>query len=286
MAAACIENPKTKDSASDIASHPENRMQQLIDQSLVGLMYIALMAIGVLLFRVYQFGVTAVVVVQLVGCTILSVGLFLRRQIPQSIVMGGVLFLVVLTAILALVRFGLVSPALVIVTIFPMIIAGVHGKNPAFLFIFCMCLAIVGVGVLYVVGIIQPGTSLQDYMVQPINWAGYALFYGGMVVWGSVVAAKLTEYWREGLRDLKKAEDETLREREVVATLQRQPSIVQLSGGVAHDFNNILAAITTNLEIALDHSGDREKANFVDVALNDAMDACQISRILSVDVSE
>ena len=123
-------------------------------------------------------------------------------------------------------------------------------------------------------------------MVQPINWAGYALFYGGMVVWGSVVAAKLTEYWREGLRDLKKAEDETLREREVVATLQRQPSIVQLSGGVAHDFNNILAAITTNLEIALDHSGDREKANFVDVALNDAMDACQISRILSVDVSE
>ena len=45
MAAACIENPKTKDSASDIAVHPENRMQQLIDQSLVGLMYIALMAI-------------------------------------------------------------------------------------------------------------------------------------------------------------------------------------------------------------------------------------------------
>ncbi len=268
-------NSKIKNNAPDMAAHPENRMQQLIDQSLVGLMYVAMLAVCVLLFRIYQYGVTAILNAQLVGCTVLSIGLFFRRKIPQSTVMGGVLVIVVSTAVLALVRFGLVSPALVIITIFPIIIASVHGKKPALFFIVSMCLAIISVGALYVAGIIQPRTNLQEYMVQPLNWVIYAVLYGGMVFWGAIVAAKLTEYWRQGLRDLKNAEDETLHEREVVATLQRQQSIVQLSGGVAHDFNNVLAAITTNLEIALDNSGDRGKASIVDVALNDAMDAAE-----------
>jgi len=250
-------------------------MQQLIDQSLVGLMYVAVLAVSVLLFRIYQYGITSILAVQFVACSTLFFGLFFRHKIPRSVVMGGVLAIFVIVPVLALVRFGLTSPALVIITIFPIIIAGVHGKKPALLFAFLMFLVIVSVGVLYVVGVIQSSTNLQDYMVQPINWGLYAICYGGMVYWGASVAAKLTEYWREGLRDLKNSEDETLREREVVATLQRHQSIVQLSGGVAHDFNNILAAITTNLEIALDHNGGREKASVVDVALKDAMDAAE-----------
>jgi len=250
-------------------------MQQLIDQSLVGLMYVAVLAVSVLLFRIYQYGITSILAVQFVACSTLFFGLFFRHKIPRSVVMGGVLAIFVIVPVLALVGFGLTSPALVIITIFPIIIAGVHGKKPALLFAFLMFLVIVSVGVLYVVGVIQSSTNLQDYMVQPINWGLYAICYGGMVYWGASVAAKLTEYWREGLRDLKNSEDETLREREVVATLQRHQSIVQLSGGVAHDFNNILAAITTNLEIALDHNGGREKASVVDVALKDAMDAAE-----------
>ena len=250
-------------------------MQQLIDQSLVGLMYVAVLAVSVLLFWIYQYGITSILAVQFVACSTLFFGLFFRQKIPRSIVMGGVLAIFVIVPVLALVRFGLTSPALVIITIFPIIIAGVHGKKPALLFALLMFLVIVSVGVLYVVGVIQSSTNLQDYMVQPINWGLYAICYGGMVYWGSSVAAKLTEYWREGLRDLKNSEDETLREREVVATLQRHQSIVQLSGGVAHDFNNILAAITTNLEIALDHNGGREKAGVVDIALKDAMDAAE-----------
>ena len=268
-------NSRVKNSLSNIAAHPENRMQQLIDQSLVGLMYVAVLAVSVLLFRIYQYGITSILAVQFVACSTLFFGLFFRQKIPRSIVMGGVLAIFVIVPVLALVRFGLTSPALVIIAIFPIIIAGVHGKKPALLFALLMFLVIVSVGVLYVVGVIQSSTNLQDYMVQPINWGLYAICYGGMVYWGSSVAAKLTEYWREGLRDLKNSEDETLREREVVATLQRHQSIVQLSGGVAHDFNNILAAITTNLEIALDHNGGREKAGVVDIALKDAMDAAE-----------
>ena len=250
-------------------------MQQLIDQSLVGLMYVAVLAVSMLLIRIYQYGITSILAVQFVACSTLFFGLLFRHKIPRSIVMGGVIAIFVIVPVLALVRFGLTSPALVIITIFPIIIAGVHGKKPALLFALLMFLVIVSVGVLYVVGVIQSSTNLQDYMVQPINWGLYAICYGGMVYWGSSVAAKLTEYWREGLRDLKNSEDETLREREVVATLQRHQSIVQLSGGVAHDFNNILAAITTNLEIALDHNGGREKAGVVDIALKDAMDAAE-----------
>ena len=114
-------NSRVKNSLSNIAAHPENRMQQLIDQSLVGLMYVAVLAVSVLLFWIYQYGITSILAVQFVACSTLFFGLFFRQKIPRSIVMGGVLAIFVIVPVLALVRFGLTSPALVIITIFPII---------------------------------------------------------------------------------------------------------------------------------------------------------------------
>jgi len=59
--------------------------------------------------------------------------------------------------------------------------------------------------------------------------------------------------------------------------LQRQQSIVQLSGGVAHDFNNVLAAITINLELALETAqevkANKEAKETLNETLKDALDA-------------
>jgi len=116
-------------------------------------------------------------------------------------------------------------------------------------------------------------------MTDPLNWLGEALAYAVMVTWGASLTARLTQHWRDSVQDLNQAEDATLREREVVAKVQRQQSITQLSGGVAHDFNNILAVITLNLEVARELSqhftGNEEDLESFDETLKDALDAAE-----------
>ena len=275
MTSSSPENTGVNNKSPDVSVHPDQRMRQLVDQSLVGLMFIAVIGLCALIFRVYQFGVTPVLAVQFVACSLLFACLYFRRRFPQKIVLSVVVAVFVLVPGLALARFGLVTPALVVILVFPIIIGGVSGLKPALLFASLMLLVIIAVGVLFVTGIIQPGVEVAMYMTQPVNWVVHAMVYAAMVLWGAIVASRITEYWRASVIDVKNAEAETLREREVVATLQRQQSMVQLSGGVAHDFNNILAAITISLEIARDHKEDPQKKDIVDVALNDAMDAAE-----------
>ena len=56
--------------------------------------------------------------------------------------------------------------------------------------------------------------------------------------------------------------------------IRDRQSIVQLSGGVAHDFNNVLAVVTTNIEFAQHILAKQQQTDTdVDVALNDALDA-------------
>jgi len=255
----------------------ENLIQRVIEQCVVGLMLVTVFALAILLFRLYQYGMSTIIFVQLVLCSLLFGAMHFRRRIPETLLLVVSVSLLITITALALYRFGLVTPALVMITVVPIIAGAVRGMKTALTIATLMLVLIVGTGVLYTFGIIQPSMLLQDYMKSPINWALYAVAYGTMVFWGSVMAAKLTDYWRESLINLKKAEDEAMREREVVAALQRQQSIVQLSGGVAHDFNNVLAAITINLEMALETvqelKANQEAKETLDETLIDALDA-------------
>jgi len=257
----------------------EKLIERVIEQCLVGLMYVTVFALVVFVFRLYQYGISTGLFAQFTLCSLLFCALCFRRKFPETVLLVITVALLLAITALALVRFGLVSPALVMITVLPIVVGGVRGARPALVIWMLMVVLIVCVGTLYTFGIIQPTSMMHDYMKSPINWAVYVVCYAAMVFWGSVMAARLTEYWRESLRDLKNAEDETLREREVVATLQRQQSIVQLSGGVAHDFNNVLGAISINLELARDTvkdiKADQETKDTLDQTLKGALDATE-----------
>ena len=256
------------------SANPKDLSEDFIDRSLFGLMCVGLLGMGLLLFRMFQFGVTTILVVQFATCCLLSVSLFFRDKIPRVILLNGIVLMLLAITAIGLLRFGLVAPALVVMTVLPVIISSVRGARPALIVLILMVALIAGVGTRYVTGITQPTANLQIYMHEPLNWLLYAILYTSMVAWGIVVTARLTDHWHASLRDLKNAEDSALREKEVVAKLQRQQSIVQLSGGVAHDFNNVLAVVTTNIEFAQHILAKQQQTDTdVDVALNDALDA-------------
>jgi len=191
----------------------ENLIQKVIEQCLVGLMLVAVFGLVILSFRVYQYGLSTDLFVQLVLCTLLFGAIYFRRWFPVTVLLIVTIALITVITALALFRYGLVSPALVIIIVLPIMIGTVRGMTTALVITTLMVVLIVGAGALYTFGIIQPATMLQDYMKNPINWAMYAIAYAAMVYWGSVMAAKITEYWRESLINLKNAEDEAMRER-------------------------------------------------------------------------
>ncbi|HLI11755.1 MAG TPA: CHASE3 domain-containing protein [Alphaproteobacteria bacterium] len=62
---------------------------------------------------------------------------------------------------------------------------------------------------------------------------------------------------------------------------QKMEAIGQLTGGVAHDFNNILAVILGNAELLLDLVGDRpEAAELANVVMNGALRGAELTRRL------
>ena len=63
-----------------------------------------------------------------------------------------------------------------------------------------------------------------------------------------------------------------------LAQAQRVEALGQLAGGMAHDFNNVLAAISCYLDAATLHSADKEK---IREAIEDAMDAIQMGASLT-----
>jgi len=252
-----------------------NRMKALIDQSLAAAFYVSLVGPAILLFQISHSGFTSILILQLIACTALSISLYYRRVIPEPIMLAGLAAVILLPPALDLIKLGLLTPALIVMTIMPIIVSSVYGMKPALILMACMITLIAIPGALHTFGIIQITVNLQSFMKQPANWITYVVVYSVMVFWSVVVTAKLSGYWQASLRDLKTAEEEAARERELVAKLQRQQSIVQLSGGVAHDFNNILAAITANLELVKQLSADTNPKQTIEQALNDAMDATE-----------
>jgi len=188
----------------------ENLIGKVIEQSLVGLMLVTVFALAILVFRFFQYGMSTILFVQLVLCTLLFGVMHFRRIFPEIALLVVTVSLLMAITALALYRFGLVSPALVMITVLPIIVGAVRGMKQALVIATLMVVLIIGAGTLYTLGIIQPSTKLQDYMKSPINWAMYAVAYATMVFWGAVMAAKLTEYWRQSLRNLKNAENEAL----------------------------------------------------------------------------
>jgi len=220
---------------ADSRATPKDLSEDFIDRSLFGLMCVGLLGMALLLFRIFQFGFNTTLSVQFATCGLLSGSLFFRDKIPRAVLLIGIVVMMLLITAIGLFRYGLVAPALVAMTVLPVVISSVRGVKPALIVLIVMVTLIVGVGILYVTGFVQPTANLQIYNQQPVNWLMYGILYTSMVVWGIVVTSRLTDHWHASLRDLKKAEDVALREKEIVAKLQRQQSIVQLSGGVAHD---------------------------------------------------
>ena len=58
---------------------------------------------------------------------------------------------------------------------------------------------------------------------------------------------------------------------------QKMEAVGQLTGGVAHDFNNILTAITANLEMLYPRLGDTEQREHVKEALDAAQDGAKLA---------
>jgi len=170
----------------------ENLIQKVIEQCLVGLMLVAVFGLVILAFRVYQYGMSTDLFVQLVLCTLLFGAIRFRRLFPVTVLLVVTIALLTTITALALFRYGLVSPALVIITVLPIMIGTVRGMTTALVITTLMLVLIIGAGALYTYGIIQPTTMLHDYMKNPINWAMYAIAYAAMVYWGSVMAAKIT----------------------------------------------------------------------------------------------
>lgn len=249
--------------------NPDTFVKQHIDASLRGLMYVAGVAAGILLFRLVQYGVAPILVVQLSVCAVLLAALYFRDRIPERWLLSGICALLLALTFLALTRFGLLTPALLIFTVLPIVVAGLRNLKTAVIVAFFMIAVLIAVAWLYAAGIVENDSKLSEYLTRPANWIIYCVAYSVMVYWGVSLAASLTRHWRDAYHHLQQAKDRVQQEEQKNARLQRQQSLSQLSGGLAHDFNNILAAITSNVESVLPTTEDPEAR----AALNDALSA-------------
>jgi len=126
--------------------NPEARIQNLVDQSLGGLMYISWFAIAILLFRILQYGISTPLVLQAVICVPLLGLLYIRSKVSDAVLLTCIVVsLSVLTA-LSLLRFGLVSPSFIIVAVIPIAIGSVRGLKPALMMSIPTNFVILGIG--------------------------------------------------------------------------------------------------------------------------------------------
>ncbi len=249
--------------------NPDTFVKQHVDASLRGLMYVAVVAAGILLFRLVQYEASPILVVQLSVCLLLLAALYFRERIPTQWLLLGICMLLLALTSLALTRFGLLTPALLIFTVLPIVVAGVRNLRTALIVAFFMIATLTGVGWLYAAGIVENDSKLSEYLTRPSNWIIYCVAYSVMVYWGVSLTASLTRHWRDAYHHLQQAKDRVQQEEQMSARLQRQQSLSQLSGGLAHDFNNILAAITSNVEAVVPVTEDPTAR----AALNDALSA-------------
>lgn len=204
-----------------------------------------------------------------------------RRTHSSDVALGVIAGLILIVAALALVRFGLASPALVILAVLPLIAGAVRGVLPALTLGVLMTAAIVVIGLLHSQGRVKPSVDINILMQDPVNWIVNVVAYGVMVGWGSVMTARIVGYWRESLGELEAAQDQMMRERELVVALQRKESFSQLSSGVAHDFNNVLAVVMSNIELAQEISDLPDKKQLFDQSMNAALSAAEKGSDLS-----
>ncbi|WP_353309501.1 ATP-binding protein [Shimia sp. NS0008-38b] len=74
------------------------------------------------------------------------------------------------------------------------------------------------------------------------------------------------------------AENDARKQTELAQQAQRQKSVGQLTAGVAHDFNNILAVILGNLELLKDDQPDGEAVALIDKAINASEKGADLTR--------
>lgn len=261
-------DPETTTDMEDDFFDLDVRVATLLSRSLDAFLAVATVALIILSIRVHQYEITALIGLKIMLCAAGITLILLRRFLSIPLVFGGGVFLTIIVCGFGLVEFGLVSPALVALPVIPIIIGCIYGLKPALMTTLAITALIAITGVLYVSGQLTTTNDLNNYMTRWSNWTILVIMYFSGVTWGSTLAATLTESWKIAIQERKRAEQQTLKERELVEKLQRQQSIGQLSAGVAHDFNNILAAITFNLEVAKSSNDQNDSEEF-----NESMDA-------------
>lgn len=76
------------------------------------------------------------------------------------------------------------------------------------------------------------------------------------------------------------AQEEALEQAELAHRAQKHESIGQLTGGVAHDFNNILAVILGNLEVLRDEIDDEAQRKMIDAGIEASQRGAGLTRSL------
>lgn len=84
----------------------------------------------------------------------------------------------------------------------------------------------------------------------------------------------------QDITDRKRVERQLLEAKEQLYKAQKMEAIGQLTGGMSHDFNNLLAVIIGNLDLAREEISDREVLESVDEALNAAMRGAELNQRL------